>query len=81
VCAAKARCVEATTATAGALRLKQEAETVLDEVEAAKRPPDDPALRALPAKLDEASRLLKTGHEAMPSCDEKILVLRERYGL
>jgi hypothetical protein len=81
VCAAKALCVEATTATATALRLKHEAETLLDEVQAGKRDGNDPTVLALPAKLDQASSLLMKGHDAMPACDQKILVLRERYGL
>jgi len=81
VCAAKAACLEATRPTAEALRLKHEAEAVLAEVEGGRTSPLDPVLKALPTKLDRASRLLEKGHVAMPSCDEKILVLRERYGL
>jgi hypothetical protein len=81
VCAAKTACVEATAATADALRLKQHAETLLSEVEDRKLAPDDESVRALPAELDRASILLKKGHDAMPACDQKILVLRERYGL
>lgn len=81
VCAAKASCVEATAATAAALRLKQEAEAVLAAVEARTTSPDDPAVKALPAKLERASTLLTQGHDAMPACDKKILILRERYGL
>lgn len=81
VCAAKAACVDATRATADALRLKHEAETTLAEVETGKRDAQDPLVKGLPAKLDQASALLKKGHEAMPVCDQKILVLRGRYGL
>ena len=81
VCAAKALCVEATTATGAALRLKREAEAMLAEVELGTKDAQDPAVAALPAKLDQASKLLKKGHDAMPACDHEILVLRERYGL
>jgi len=81
VCGAKTLCVEAATATATALRLKQEAETTLAEVEAGRREPQDPLVTGLPAKLDEATALLKRGRDAMPACDQKILILRERYGL
>ncbi len=81
VCEAKATCVEATMSTAEALRLKGEAEAILAAVEAGKTPPDDPVMKTLPDKLDRASRLLAKGHEGMPPCDHKILVLRERYGL
>jgi hypothetical protein len=81
VCAAKAACVEATTATAKALRLKRDVEAALADVEAGKRGAHDPGVEGLTAKLDEASQLLKQGRDAMPACDQKILVLRERYGL
>jgi hypothetical protein len=81
VCSAKTLCIEATTATATALRLKHEAEITLTEVESGKRDPEDPAAKVLPGKLDQASLLLKKGHDAMPACDQRILVLRERYGL
>jgi hypothetical protein len=81
VCAAKVLCVEAATSTATALRLKTEAETTLADVAAGKRDPQDPSVTGLPAKLDQASALLTRGRDAMPACDQKILVLRERYGL
>ncbi len=81
VCAAKTACVEATAATAAALRSKQEAEALVAELEAGKRTSDDPLVQALPGKLEAASQLLKKGHEIMPLCDHKVLVLRERYGL
>jgi hypothetical protein len=81
VCAAKAACVEATGATAAALRLKHDAETVLAELEAGKRHPGDPDVVALPQKLDDATARLKEGHDKMPACDQKLLVLRQRYGL
>jgi hypothetical protein len=81
VCSAKNLCIEATTATATALRLKHEVELTLAEVESGKRDPGDPAAKLLAGKLDQASLLLKKGHDAMPACDQRILVLRERYGL
>ena len=81
VCAAKAACVEAATATATALRLKTEAEAILADVATGKRDAKDPVVTGLPAKLDQASALLTQGRDGMPGCDQKILVLRERYGL
>ncbi len=81
VCEAREACVRATAATAGALRAKDAAEAILAEVRAGARPPDDPAVRALPEKLDQATHLLEEGRAAMPGCDHRILVLRERYGL
>jgi hypothetical protein len=81
VCGAKALCVEAAAATAKALRLKQEAEATLADVESGKRSREDPSALGLPAKLDEATILLKRGRDTMPACDQKILILRERYDL
>ena len=81
VCEARALCVDATTATARALRLKHEAAVVLAAGEAGKLSQTDPALKALPAKLAEATELLEQGHRSMPACDQKILVLRGRYDL
>ncbi len=73
-------CVAATTATATALRLKHEAELLLHEVEGGRLDRQDPEVVALPAKLDRASALLEKGHDKMPACDQKVLILRERYG-
>ncbi len=81
VCAAKTACVEATSATAAALRLKAEVAAALREVEQGHASSADPAMAALTTKLDEASKLLEKGHAAMPDCDRKILALRGRYGL
>jgi hypothetical protein len=81
VCAVKAACVEATGATAKALRIKQEAEIVLAELEAGKRGKGDPDVQSLPGKLDEATMRLKEGHDKMPACDQRIIVLRGKYGL
>jgi hypothetical protein len=81
VCAAKVACVEATTKTAEALRIKGEAERVLSTAEGGQLDPADPAVKALPAKLDRATLLLDEGRRAMGACDRQILVLRERYDL
>jgi len=81
VCDARASCVDATTATARALRLKHEAEAVLAAGEAGQLSQTDPAMKSLPAKLAEATELLEQGHRSMPACDQKILVLRGRYDL
>jgi hypothetical protein len=81
VCGTKSLCVAAIGATAKALRLKHEAETVLADVEAGRKSPDDPEMRALPDKLNQATASLKEGHDKMPACDQQILILRERYNL
>jgi hypothetical protein len=81
VCEAKTLCTAATTPTGKALRLKHEAEAILGDLEAGRRQKDDPDVQALARKLDDATTLLTEGHEKMPACDMKILILRERYGL
>jgi hypothetical protein len=81
VCAAKKACVDATKATAEALRLKHTAESTLADLEVGKVVRADPAVTGLPAMLERASHLLEEGQKAMPACDRKILGLRQRYGL
>ncbi len=81
VCEAKALCVAATDPTARALRLKAEVEKGLGDLGAKRLSPGDEAAKALPGKLDEASRLLEEGHKALPGCDAKLLELRRGYGL
>jgi hypothetical protein len=81
VCEAKAVCVAATRATAEALVLKADVEVKLEGLQRGVLSKTDDAIQALPEKLDEAGRLLDEGRKAMPSCDQKILVLRGRYDL
>jgi len=81
VCAAKAACVEATGATGSALRIKHDAEAVLADLEAGKRQKTDPEVRALPGQLELATARLKEGHDKMPLCDQRVVVLRGKYGI
>ncbi len=81
VCEAKGACQAATTATADALLLKADVEARLADIRRGALSKTDDAVKALPAKLDEAGRLLGEGRRGMPACDQKILVLRGRYGL
>jgi hypothetical protein len=81
VCAAKDACLKAIQDTAKGLRLKSEVSQGLAELEAKKLTPQDEAAKALPAKLEEAARLLDQGHAAMPACDARILELRQAYHL
>ena len=81
VCDTKRACTEAADPTARGLALKNEVEQGLAEVRAHKLDPDDPRARSLPDKLEEASRLLEKGHAALPSCTEKIMGLKRRYGI
>ena len=81
VCEAKRACTAVSDPTARALALKNEVEIGLAEMHAHKLEPDDPRARALPDKLDEAERLLTTGHDALPACDEKLMGLKRHYGI
>jgi hypothetical protein len=80
-CEARRACVEAGEATASALTLKGEVKRGLDAIEAGRLAKDTPEARALPEKLDEAERLLKKGHEALPACDQRVLALKRRHRL
>jgi hypothetical protein len=81
VCEARRACIEAGEATASALTLKAEVKRGLEAMEAGRLAKDAPEALALPAKLDDAERLLKKGHEALPACDERVLALKRRHRL
>jgi hypothetical protein len=80
VCVAKRVCVEALDPTARALALKDEVGAKIADIEGARLAPDSPEAQGLPGKLDEASRLLRQGHEKMAECDAKLADLRVAYG-
>jgi hypothetical protein len=81
VCEAKAACVAAIDPTARALALKDEVGARLADIEAARVTPDSPEAQALPRKLDDASRLLREGHEKMELCERRLTDLRIAYRL
>jgi hypothetical protein len=81
VCEAKAACVAAIDPTARALALKDEVGARLADIEAARVTPDSPEAQALPGKLDDASRLLREGHEKMELCERRLTDLRIAYRL
>lgn len=81
VCDAKQACVAAVDPTARALALKAEVAARLVDLEALRLKPDSPEAEALPGKLDEASRLLREGHEKMADCERKVTDLRLTYRL
>jgi hypothetical protein len=80
VCDAKKLCLAATEPTAQGMRLKAEVQQGIEALAAKELSPDDDAAKALPGKLDEASRLLEQGHAAMPACDTRLFELRKTYG-
>jgi hypothetical protein len=81
VCEVRRACVEAGEATASALTLKGAVKRGLDAIEGGQLPKDAAEARGLPAKLEEAERLLKKGYEALPSCDERVVALKRRHHL
>ncbi|HEY3821292.1 MAG TPA: hypothetical protein VGL81_29200 [Polyangiaceae bacterium] len=80
VCDAKQACVAAIEPTTRALALKDEAARLLVEIEQKRLAPDAPEVEALPAKLDEAERLLKEGRAGMVRCDARLTDLRVTFG-
>jgi hypothetical protein len=81
VCAAKDACLAHAKPTAEGLVLKTEVQRGLSDLEDKRLAPDAAAAAALPEKLYEASRLLDRGHAALAGCDQRILVLRAKFGL
>ncbi len=81
VCAAKKLCLSAVDPMARGLRLKAEVQRGIDALQNKQLSPEDEAARALPQRLDEASRLLDEGYRAMPACDARLLELRRKYDL
>jgi hypothetical protein len=79
VCAAKKICVDAIDPTARAMSLKDEVSQRLADIEAAKLAPNSPEASALPAKLDDASRLLREGHDKMQACEKSLADLAVAY--
>ena len=63
------------------LALKAEVESSLADLTAHKITQEEASARGLPAKLDEATRLLDEAHGHLPVCDAKITALRLKYGL
>jgi len=81
VCAAKQACLAHAKPTADGLALKNEVQRGLADLEQKRLEPDASAAATLPTKLDEASRLLDRGHAALAGCDQRLLVLRAKFGL
>lgn len=80
VCAAKQACLAAIDPTTRALELKDEVAARLGDIQAKRLALDAPEADGLPAKLDEAERLLHEGRAKMADCDARLLALRARHG-
>ena len=81
VCAAKDACLAYARPTVEGLKLKDEVQRGLNDLDEKRLEPDAAAARALPAKLDEASRALERGHASLVDCDTKVMALRVKYGI
>jgi hypothetical protein len=81
VCEAKRTCVAAIEPTARALLLKKQVERSVAGIEGKRIAPDSPEVRELPAKLEEAERLLSDGRQMMSACDRKLAELELRFGI
>lgn len=79
VCKTRDDCAATGEATAKALRLKNEVEKGLAELEKGTLSKDSPEAKALPQKLDDAERLLKEGHEGLAKCDEQVQALKRKH--
>jgi hypothetical protein len=80
VCAAKRVCMAAIEPTTRALELKNEVTRRLADLEQKRLSPDSPEAEGLPAKLDEATRLLQEGRTKMNDCDKSLALLRVEFG-
>ncbi len=80
VCDAKRACAAAAEATERAVALKEEVGHRLADIEGARLAPNSAEAQALPAKLDEASRLLREGRTNMEDCDKRLTDLLVRFG-
>jgi len=81
VCAAKEACLAYARPTVEGLKLKNEVQAGLRDLDQKKLDPDAEAARALPAKLEEASRALERGQASLVDCDTKVMALRVKYGI
>lgn len=81
VCEAKRACVSALEPTAQALILKEQVERSVASIEGKTLALDSPEARGLPAKLDEAQRLLSDGRAKMAACDRRLAELQLQLGM
>lgn len=79
VCRAREVCLASAEATAQALVLEREVERGLAAMEKGELPKDAPEAKALPAKLEEAERLLKQGHADLGKCEAETSALMRRF--
>ncbi len=81
VCGAKRACLAALDPTARALAIKDEVARRITDLQERRLAPDSPEAQALPAKLDEAEKLLREGRAKMPDCEKQLTDLQVEYGV
>lgn len=81
VCDAKRACLAAIGPTARALAVKDEVARRLADIEQKRLSVDAAEAQALPAKLDEAERLLNEGRAKMPDCEKQLTDLVVEHGM
>jgi hypothetical protein len=81
ICDVKIECLKWAEPTAKALAIKVQAQKTLAQIQNGQEQPNDPNVKDLPDKLDEASRLLDEGHAELQPCEEKVTGLRIKYRL
>jgi hypothetical protein len=80
VCDAKRACLAAIDPTARAIALKDEVARRVADIQEKRLLPDSPEAQALPAKLDEAEKLLREGRTKMPDCEKQLTDLQVEHG-
>ena len=81
VCDAKTACVAAIDPTARALFIRDEVARRVVDIEEHRLSPDSAEARGLPAKLDEAEKLLYEGRARMQDCEKRLTDLQVENGV
>jgi hypothetical protein len=80
-CKAKSECLKTGEPTAKAIKLKANAERVLNGIDSGKVDTTSTDALTVLTGLDEASKLLKEGQAAIPACDEAVDAMKRKYSL
>lgn len=81
VCRARKECLAYAEPTVRALVLKADVEKALASLERDAMAASSEEARSLPAKLDDAERLLKEGMDHLEPCDGEVQALRRKHRL
>jgi predicted outer membrane protein len=81
VCAAKTACLQSAQPTVRGIRLKDEVNDTLDQLNQGRITREQAAELDLSRKLDDASRAIEDGRKNLAKCDAKVISLRIKYAL